>query len=118
MRFVGHTHFKQRVWIGVELERPKGKNDGSIDGQRYFNCSPGYGVFAPVRMVAFFNMEEAEEEEVEDCRDSYRGEDLGYPPKAFSLPPKIYSVLTFGIITTKCITSWINELCWQGHAMH
>ena len=33
-------------------------NDGSIDGQRYFNCSPGYGVFAPVRMVAFFNKEE------------------------------------------------------------
>ena len=56
--FVGYSHFKEGVWIGVELERPKGKNDGSIDGQRYFNCSPGYGVFAPVRMVAFWNKEE------------------------------------------------------------
>ena len=38
------------------------------------------------------------------------GEDLGYPPQ-------IHSVLTlFGIITTKCITSWTNELCWQGYA--
>ena len=27
------------------------------------NCSPGYGVFAPVRMVAFFNKEEAEEDD-------------------------------------------------------
>ena len=66
VRFVGYTHFKEGVWIGVELERPKGKNDGSIDGQRYFNCSPGYGVFAPVRMVAFFNKEEEGEEEEEE----------------------------------------------------
>ena len=67
VRFVGHTHFKEGVWIGVELQRPKGKNDGSIDGQRYFNCSPGYGVFAPVRMVAFLNKEAEEEEVVEEA---------------------------------------------------
>ena len=66
VRFVGLTHFKEGVWIGVELERPKGKNDGSIDGRRYFNCSPGYGVFAPMTMVTFLNKEEAEEEEEEE----------------------------------------------------
>ena len=71
--FIGYTHFKEGVWIGVELERPKGKNDGSIDGQRYFNCSPGYGVFAPVRMVAFFNKEvEEEEEEEEEVEEAER----------------------------------------------
>ena len=64
VKFVGHTHFKEGLWIGVELEREKGKNDGSIDGKRYFNCSPGYGVFAPVRKVAILNEEEEEEEEV------------------------------------------------------
>ena len=63
VRFVGHTHFMDGVWIGVELERQKGKNDGSIDGQRYFHCSPGYGLFAPLRKVALLNEEEEEEEE-------------------------------------------------------
>ena len=64
VKFVGHTHFKEGLWIGVELEREKGKNNGSIDGKIYFNCSPGYGVFAPVRKVAILNEDEEEEEEV------------------------------------------------------
>ena len=63
VRFVSHTHFKDGVWMGVELERRKTKNDGSIDRQRYFTSSPGYGVFAPVRNVALLNEEEEEEKE-------------------------------------------------------
>ena len=51
IRFIGPTHFKQGLWIGVELDADKGKNDGSIDGQRYFTCPPGHGVFAPASKV-------------------------------------------------------------------
>ena len=77
VRFVGHTHFKEGAWIGVELERPKGKNDGSIDGKRYFNCSPGYGVFAPATMVTFLNKEEAEDEEEEEEEEEEAEEEEG-----------------------------------------
>lgn len=28
IRYRGETHFRQGLWIGVELDRPKGKNDG------------------------------------------------------------------------------------------
>ena len=75
VRFVGHTHIKEGAWIGVELERPKGKNDGSIDGKRYFNCSPGYGVFAPAMMVTFLNKEEAEDEEEEEEEEEVEEEE-------------------------------------------
>ncbi|KAJ4368986.1 hypothetical protein N0V83_006068 [Neocucurbitaria cava] len=32
-------------WLGIELPTPTGKNDGSVQGTRYFDCPPGHGIF-------------------------------------------------------------------------
>ncbi|KAI1434977.1 dynactin [Xylaria sp. CBS 124048] len=45
VRFVGQTHFADGDWVGVELEDDSGKNDGAVKGKRYFECSPGRGMF-------------------------------------------------------------------------
>ena len=51
VRYVGETEFASGIWIGVELDISKGINDGSVNGKRYFSCSPQYGVFAPPSKV-------------------------------------------------------------------
>lgn len=45
VRFVGLTHFSQGEWVGVELEDDSGKNDGAVQGERYFDCTMGKGMF-------------------------------------------------------------------------
>jgi len=39
------------MWLGIELDQPVGKNDGSVAGVRYFDCKPSHGVFAPPSKV-------------------------------------------------------------------
>lgn len=45
VRFVGATQFAAGDWVGIELDDATGKNDGAVQGERYFDCEPGYGMF-------------------------------------------------------------------------
>ncbi|XP_047201685.1 CAP-Gly domain-containing linker protein 4-like isoform X4 [Girardinichthys multiradiatus] len=51
VKFCGKTNFAHGIWLGIELDKPSGKNDGSVGGVRYFSCPPKHGVFAPPSRV-------------------------------------------------------------------
>ena len=43
VRYVGQPHFAAGDWVGIELGDESGKNDGSVQGERYFECDMGSG---------------------------------------------------------------------------
>ena len=46
VRYVGETEFASGIWVGIELDLyGSGKNDGTIDGVRYFDAPPDTGLF-------------------------------------------------------------------------
>lgn len=47
LRFKGQTSFAKGFWAGVELDEPKGNNDGAYNGICYFDCKDKHGIFAP-----------------------------------------------------------------------
>ncbi|CAH0555619.1 unnamed protein product, partial [Brassicogethes aeneus] len=55
LRFVGAVNFAKGTWCGVELNGEIGKNDGSVNGVRYFECAPRCGLMAPLCKTALLD---------------------------------------------------------------
>ena len=49
--FIGQTQFARGVWVGVVLDTPEGKNNGSVGGVQYFNCAPNHGLFTRLQKL-------------------------------------------------------------------
>ena len=57
VRFLGNPHFATGDWVGVELNDASGKNDGAVQGRRYFECSAGFGMFVKPGAIAIVDDE-------------------------------------------------------------
>ncbi|CAK9807538.1 Dynactin subunit 1 [Anthophora quadrimaculata] len=55
--YIGHPNFASGKWIGVILDEPKGKNNGTIKNQSYFKCAENHGMF--VRQSQLILLDEA-----------------------------------------------------------
>lgn len=51
--YVGATLFATGKWVGVILDEAKGKNDGTVQGRRYFTCEENHGIFVRQSQVCF-----------------------------------------------------------------
>ncbi|PWA01308.1 hypothetical protein BB558_002609 [Smittium angustum] len=57
IRFLGETSFSAGIWAGIELDEPLGKNDGTVQGVRYFQAKPNHGLFVRPSQIKQFNPE-------------------------------------------------------------
>ncbi|XP_052866456.1 restin homolog isoform X3 [Anopheles cruzii] len=51
LKYLGETKFASGTWCGVQLDDASGKNDGTVDGVRYFECPAKCGIFVPIAKV-------------------------------------------------------------------
>ena len=51
LRYLGPTEFAAGEWAGIELDASIGRNDGSVNGKRYFQCEANFGLFAPLHKI-------------------------------------------------------------------
>lgn len=55
--FIGEVKFQPGEWAGVILDEAAGKNDGSVAGIRYFQCSANRGLFCKLNRLTRHSME-------------------------------------------------------------
>jgi len=53
VKFVGRCEaLPPGFWVGIQFDEPVGKNDGSVNGKRVFECMDGYGSFQRPKSVS------------------------------------------------------------------
>jgi tubulin-folding cofactor B len=45
VRYVGKRDGAKGYWVGAELDEPFGKNNGTLNGKKYFECDDNFGIF-------------------------------------------------------------------------
>jgi len=66
VKYVGKVHFQSGTWIGIHYDEPMGKNDGSVDGKKYFESKPKYGGFVRPSNVTVGDFPELGLEELDE----------------------------------------------------
>ena len=68
VQFVGQTTFASGYWIGLRLDAPVGKNDGSVQDTQYFKCPPLHGLFVrPEQLIIVSLGDEASHDDTADA---------------------------------------------------
>jgi dynactin complex subunit len=59
MRYLSFSQFfstQLGKWIGVVLDEAKGKNNGTVQGKRYFSCEDNHGIFVRQSQVSLVSL--------------------------------------------------------------
>ncbi|XP_077157504.1 dynactin subunit 1 isoform X8 [Paroedura picta] len=88
--YVGATLFATGKWVGVILDEAKGKNDGTVQGRKYFTCEENHGIFVRQSQIQVFDdgADTTSPETPESSSAKVPKRDSSEGPKASKLPTR------------------------------
>ncbi|XP_048366149.1 dynactin subunit 1 isoform X8 [Sphaerodactylus townsendi] len=88
--YVGATLFASGKWVGVILDEAKGKNDGIVQGRKYFTCEENHGIFVRQSQIQVFDdgADTTSPETPESSSSKVPKRDSSEGPKASKLPTR------------------------------
>ncbi|CAH2299222.1 dynactin subunit 1 isoform X2 [Pelobates cultripes] len=88
--YVGSTLFATGKWVGVILDESKGKNDGTVQGKRYFNCEENHGIFVRQSQIQVVDdgADTTSPETPEPAASRVLKRDVSETPKSSKLPTR------------------------------
>ncbi|KAM4809119.1 dynactin subunit 1 isoform 2-T2 [Rhinophrynus dorsalis] len=88
--YVGATLFATGKWVGVILDDSKGKNDGTVQGRRYFTCEENHGIFVRQSQIQVIEdgADTTSPETPEPAASKVLKRDTGETPKSSKLPTR------------------------------
>ena len=60
VNFIGKTQFAAGEWVGISLDHPDGKNNGSVQGVQYFRCPRNHGLFTQPELLTLVKESDAD----------------------------------------------------------
>uniref|UniRef100_A0A8C2ZS36 Dynactin subunit 1 n=1 Tax=Cyclopterus lumpus TaxID=8103 RepID=A0A8C2ZS36_CYCLU len=90
--YIGNTLFASGKWVGVILDEAKGKNDGTVQGKRYFTCEENRGIFVRQSQIQL----------VDDGADTTSPETP--EPGTGKVPKRVKNLLFYKCVTTNEIS--------------
>ncbi|XP_046565215.1 uncharacterized protein LOC124273916 [Haliotis rubra] len=109
IRYVGHLDKigqPNMIFVGLELDAPVGRHDGSLDGKRYFYCRKDHGIFLPLHdIVCHVHGKKHESQDMDErIKKSHHA-----PPTSSPLPRSRIRALARRKLEKKELASFFNK---------
>uniref|UniRef100_UPI00358F45E5 dynactin subunit 1 isoform X2 n=1 Tax=Myxine glutinosa TaxID=7769 RepID=UPI00358F45E5 len=109
--YVGSTLFASGKWVGVILDEPKGKNDGTVQNRRYFNCDENCGIF--IRQAQIQVLDDGVDTSSPDTPDSAVSKvprrDVSETPRSSKMPSRMSTTSASQIPGSAGVASGANS---------
>lgn len=110
IEYIGRPKNKDEAYVGIRMVNPNGKNNGYLEGQKYFDCEEGHGLFCTLEKIQSLIRGEIVDGNATGIADKYKNLSI----KDISRTEETESLQSDGVQKEKIETGFKNEADEKG----